>query len=160
MIVPSTHRPSVLYWIFLDFYSSRWARHLKFRNKCIGMLIWILVLGDGHYYFEQWWMDFTTTSGNIPDYSRPLAVLSIHNCCLWRSTSVQVVRCWITWFISSWEESNCCQTLANSQNNNYFHPKWSKVVILSENSCPFFNLLSFGNSYLFSSQLDINHVIQ
>ena len=132
MIVPSTHRPSVLYWIFLDFYSSRWARHLKFRNKCIGMLIWILVLGDGHYYFEQWWMDFTTTSGNIPDYSRPLAVLSIHNCCLWRSTSVQVVRCWITWFISSWEESNCCQTLANSQNNNYFHPKWSKVVILSE----------------------------
>ena len=48
---------------------------------------------------------------------------------------VQAVGSWITWFISSWEQSNCCQTLPNSQNDNYFHSKWSKVVILSENSC-------------------------
>ena len=30
---------------------------------------------------------------------------------------------WITWFISSWEENNCCQRWANSQNDNYFQSK-------------------------------------
>ena len=29
-------------------------------------------------------------------------------------------------------------------NDNYFHSKWSKVVISSENSCHFLNLLSFA----------------
>ena len=36
---------------------------------------------------------------------------------------------WISWFISSWDENNCCQRWANSQNDNYFHSKRSKVVI-------------------------------
>ena len=28
-------------------------------------------------------------------------------------------------------------TLGNSQNDNYFHTKWSKDVILNENNCNF-----------------------
>ena len=47
-------------------------------------------------------------------------------------------------------------TQANLQNDNYFHSKWSKVVILSENI--FFSLSLLQE--LFSSQLKINHVIQ
>ena len=58
---------------------------------------------------------------------------------------------WITWFSSSWEENNCYQTWANSQNDNYFHSKWAKVVILSENSCHVSNFLSFDNSYFLLS---------
>ena len=61
-------------------------------------------------------------------------------------------------YLKLWEESNCRQTCANSQNDNYFHSKWSKVVILSENShC--LNLLSFWQQ-LFSFPFEINHVIQ
>ena len=26
------------------------------------------------------------------------------------------------------QENYCCQTRGNSQNNNYFHSKWSKIV--------------------------------
>ena len=60
------------------------------------------------------------------------------------------ISCTITWFISSFR-SNCCQTWANSQNDNYFHSKWSKIVTLSENRCHFVNLLSFDNSYVLLS---------
>ena len=39
---------------------------------------------------------------------------------------------WITWFILSSEKSSCCQTWANSQDDNYFPiSKWWKVVILT-----------------------------
>ena len=36
------------------------------------------------------------------------------------------IGCWITWFISSWEESNCYQTWANSQNDNF----WVKTILI------------------------------
>ena len=55
------------------------------------------------------------------------------------SKFVQAVGWWITWFILILEESN------------YFHSNWSKIVIFSENSCHFFNLLSFGNNYFLLS---------
>jgi hypothetical protein len=41
----------------------------------------------------------------------PLQILNL-------SLSVQAVGCWITWFIWSWVESSCCQTWANSENDN------------------------------------------
>ena len=58
---------------------------------------------------------------------------------------VQAVGSWITWFTSSWEQSNCCQTWAHPQNDNNLNSKWSKIVILGENSCHF------------SVQLAVNH---
>ena len=56
------------------------------------------------------------------------------------------------------QERDSCQTIANSQNYNNFHSKLAKVVTLTENSGQFVTLLSFDK--LFSSQLEINHVIQ
>ena len=34
-----------------------------------------------------------------------------------------------TWFILSWEENNCCQIRANSQNDNFW-PFWVKIVVI------------------------------
>ena len=59
---------------------------------------------------------------------------------------------WITWFISSWEENNCCQSWANFKNDSYFHSKWQLLTILSENSCHFVNLLSLRYITWFNSQ--------
>ena len=53
----------------------------------------------------------------------------------------------VTWFILDWEESNCCQSWANSQIDNYFHSKWQLLTVLSKNNCHFVNLHSFDNSY-------------
>ena len=40
-----------------------------------------------------------------------------------------------------------------------FYSKWSKVVILSENICPFLTLLSFGRSYFLLSLSCITSII-
>ena len=41
------------------------------------------------------------------------------------------------------------------QNDNYFHSKWSKVVILSKDSRHFLNLLSFGGTFFLLSLREI-----
>ena len=43
------------------------------------------------------------------------------------------------------------RTASNSQNDNYFHSKWSQVLVLSGTSCHFVNLLSFPSSSFFLS---------
>jgi hypothetical protein len=56
------------------------------------------------------------------------------------------------------ESSDLSQALWKA---DQIHSKWSwvkKVVILSENSCHFVNLLIFAELFLY--QLEINHVIQ
>ena len=45
----------------------------------------------------------------------------------------------------------CLLTDQNSQNDNYFHSKWSLNVVLSVNRYHFVNLLSFASSYFFLS---------
>ena len=51
-------------------------------------------------------------------------------------TSVQAVGCWITWIISSWEESNFYQTVANSEDTIILTPIgqmlsfWVKIVAI------------------------------
>ena len=47
---------------------------------------------------------------------------------------------WIMWFISRWEENNCCQNWANSQNYNSFSLKTVKCFHFVV------NLLSFDYS--------------
>ena len=44
---------------------------------------------------------------------------------------------WITWFISSWDANNCCQSWTNFKNDNYFCSKWQVLTFLSENDCHF-----------------------
>ena len=44
---------------------------------------------------------------------------------------LQTFGWWITWFISNWEQNNCCQSWANSKNAHSFS---LKLVILSENT--------------------------
>ena len=68
--------------------------------------------------------------------------------------------CWITWFISRWEENDCCQSLANSNNGNYFCSKWQLLTILNEINCHFENLLRFNNSYFHFSLRSITWSIR
>ena len=89
-----------------------------------------------------------------PQYRKPMPYLDapyfpcyiggLHLFKLW------AVGWWITWLILCLEQDNLRQCLAYSQNDNYFHSKWSKVVILSETS-HFVNLLSFDSRYFLLS---------
>ena len=56
-----------------------------------------------------------------------------------------------------WHSSTfkCFQSWANSQDDNHFHSKRPPRTILSENSCHFFNLLSFVSSSFFLSMIKI-----
>ena len=47
--------------------------------------------------------------------------------------------------------NDCLLNLANSQNDNYFHSKWSLNVVLRENRCHFVNFLIFTSTYFFLS---------
>ena len=63
------------------------------------------------------------------------------------------LNCWITWFVSSWEE--------NYKQSKYrkCQPNISLRTILSKKCWHFVNLLSLPQQF-FSSQLEINHVIK
>ena len=59
-------------------------------------------------------------------------------------------------FLQSWlilEMTDGLLNWANSQNDNYFHSKWSMVVALGENNCHFVNFLSFACSSFFLSSV-------
>ena len=68
---------------------------------------------------------------------------------------------WIMWFISSAEKSTCCQTWANSQDDNYFSSKskctemilyWNWRPVFTAMCCQRARSRSFGAKFVYVSR--------
>ena len=78
----------------------------------------------------------------------PISIMCVFNYDPLHLFKLWAVGWWITWFISRWEENDCCQKWANPQNWQLFSLKMVKSCHLEWKFAHLWH-------HLFSSQLDI-----
>ena len=124
-------------WVALIYWTAQCA-HLIFIQQLLCMLH-KCIYWDVRIYVSTVWLHFLFL---LLRYS---ACTLVFGCCLVESRD----------FFSSWERKNWLQRWANSQNDIYFHSKWTLVVFLSKNGCHFVNLLSLARSSFFQQNWTI-----
>ena len=127
---------TVIWFIFLRMrpnWNTIWDYPTFKWNFFTTQSIFVYLMNFQHMIIELWncWdMSTTILAGQLVSYSM------LDQMCIERflkhklsrvvylSSSVCVVGCRVTWFISRWKRNSCLLRSINSQNDNYFYSKW------------------------------------